>query len=33
LLDAGEPFDPTYLPTGRDDVDLVLRAHLASSRG
>ena len=27
LLDAGEPFDPTYLPTGRDDVDRVLRAH------
>jgi hypothetical protein len=27
LLDAGETFDPTVLPTGRDDVDVVLRAH------
>jgi hypothetical protein len=33
LLDAGERPDPTNLPTGRDDVDAVLRAHLAASRG
>ncbi|HEV8347100.1 MAG TPA: ankyrin repeat domain-containing protein [Vicinamibacterales bacterium] len=32
LLDAGEPFDPAYLPIGRDDVDAVLRAHVAASR-
>ena len=32
LLDAGERLDPASLPTGRDDVDAVLRAHLASSR-
>ncbi len=25
LLDAGDRPDPTYLPTGRDDVDAVLR--------
>jgi ankyrin repeat protein len=31
LLDAGERFEPAALPTGRDDVDAVLRAHLASS--
>lgn len=30
LLDAGERPDPTDLPTGRDDVDAVLRAHLTS---
>jgi Ankyrin repeats (3 copies) len=29
LLDAGERLDPARLPTGRDDVDAVLRAHLA----
>jgi len=29
LLDAGERADPADLPTGRDDVDAVLRAHLA----
>ena len=28
LLDAGEHVDPSDLPTGRDDVDAVLRAHL-----
>jgi hypothetical protein len=27
LLDAGETLEPTVLPTGRDDVDAVLRAH------
>jgi ankyrin repeat protein len=32
LLEAGERPDPTRLPTGRDDVDAVLRAHLAKSR-
>jgi Ankyrin repeat len=32
LLDAGERPDPAYLPTGRDDVDAVLRAHFATSR-
>jgi hypothetical protein len=30
LLEAGERCDPTDLPTGRDDVDTVLRAHLAT---
>jgi hypothetical protein len=29
LLEAGEPVDPARVPTGRDDVDAVLRAHLA----
>ena len=33
LLDAGERFDPADLPTGRDDVDAVLRAYLAMGRG
>jgi ankyrin repeat protein len=33
LLDAGEQIDPTWLPTGRDDVDAVVRAHLASVSG
>jgi hypothetical protein len=33
LLEAGERFDPADLPTGRDDVDAVLRSHLAGSRG
>jgi hypothetical protein len=28
LLEAGEKIHPAYLPTGRDDVDAVLRAHL-----
>jgi Ankyrin repeats (many copies)/Ankyrin repeat len=32
LLDAGETADPTNLPTGRDDVDAVLRADLAALR-
>jgi hypothetical protein len=30
LLDAGERVDPADLPTGRDDVDAVLRAHPAT---
>jgi len=29
LLDAGERAEPAALPTGRDDVDAVLRAYLA----
>jgi len=29
LLDAGERAEPAALPTGRDDVDTVLRAYLA----
>ena len=28
LVDAGETFEPSILPTGRDDVDAVLRDHL-----
>jgi hypothetical protein len=32
LLDAGERIDPSDLPTGRDDVDAVLRRHLAAAR-
>jgi hypothetical protein len=28
LLDAGEHFDPASVPTGRDDVDAVLRERL-----
>jgi hypothetical protein len=32
LLDAGERPDPSDLPTGRDDVDAVLRRHIAASR-
>jgi ankyrin repeat protein len=32
LLDAGEQPDPAHLPTGRDDVDVVLRAHFAKAR-
>ena len=32
LLDAGERPDPTDLPTGRDDVDAVLRAYLVAAR-
>ena len=27
LLDAGERADPSIVPTGRDDVDAVLREH------
>jgi len=27
LVDAGETFEPSILPTGRDDVDAVLREH------
>jgi ankyrin repeat protein len=30
LLDAGERAEPAALPTGRDDVDAVLRAYLAA---
>ena len=29
LLDAGETFEPSALPTGRDDVDAVLRERLS----
>ena len=29
LLDSGDTFEPSILPTGRDDVDAVLRAHLS----
>ena len=29
LVDAGSPVDPQDLPTGRDDLDQLLRAHLA----
>jgi hypothetical protein len=29
LLDWGETFEPSILPTGRDDVDAALRAHLS----
>jgi hypothetical protein len=32
LLDAGERPDPADLPIGRDDVDVVLRAHLTRSQ-
>ena len=32
LLGAGERLDPAVLPTGRDDVDAVLRAHIAALR-
>jgi ankyrin repeat protein len=32
LLAAGERPDPAHLPTGREDVDSVLREHLAASR-
>ena len=31
LLDAGERIDPSTVPIGRDDVDAVLRRHLAAS--
>jgi hypothetical protein len=30
LLDAGERCNPAVLPTGRDDVDVVLRSYLAA---
>jgi hypothetical protein len=30
LLDAGERCDPAVLPTGREDVDAVLRSYLAA---
>lgn len=33
LLKAGERPDPSDLPTGRDDVDVVLREHLARAPG
>jgi ankyrin repeat protein len=29
LLDSGETFEPSILPTGRDDLDEALRAHLS----
>jgi streptomycin 6-kinase len=29
LLESGETFEPSILPTGRDDVDAALRAHLS----
>jgi ankyrin repeat protein len=32
LLDAGERPDPSYLPTGRDDVDAVLRPYFKTHR-
>jgi len=32
LLNAGSPLDPCWVPIGRDDVDAVLRSHLAASR-
>lgn len=31
LLDAGERAEPAALPTGREDVDTVLRAYLAAA--
>jgi ankyrin repeat protein len=31
LIEAGERPEPADLPTGRDDVDVVLRAHFAAS--
>ena len=32
LLEAGEVVEPSMLPTGRDDVDQALRAHLAARK-
>ena len=32
LIEAGERVRPEYLPTGLDDVDAVLRAHLEGRR-
>ena len=32
LIDAGERPDPAILPTGRDDVDRVLRTYFAARR-
>lgn len=32
LIEAGEVVEPAMLPTGRDDVDQMLRAHLSGSR-
>jgi hypothetical protein len=32
LIEAGEVVEPSELPTGRDDVDRVLRAHLAGRK-
>jgi hypothetical protein len=29
LLDSGETSEPSLLPTGLDDVDVALRAHLS----
>jgi hypothetical protein len=31
LLNAGERVKPGWLPTGNDDIDAVLRAHLQPS--
>ena len=33
LLEAGERPDPAHLPTGRDDVDTLLRDYFATPRG
>jgi hypothetical protein len=33
FVNAGERFEPVVLPTGRDDVDTVLRAYLATDAG
>ncbi len=32
LVEAGERVDPTWLPTGLDDLDAVLRAHVEAAR-
>jgi ankyrin repeat protein len=32
LVEAGEVVEPSMLPTGRDDVDRALRAHLAARK-
>ena len=32
LIDAGERVKPEFLPTGLDDIDAILRAHLGTSR-
>jgi ankyrin repeat protein len=31
LLEAGERVNPSWLPTGRDEIDTLLRAHLQAS--
>jgi ankyrin repeat protein len=33
LLEAGAAIDPAWLPTGNDDIDVVLRARLTSESG